>query len=45
MIELTATGLTPAEVVAVVRTDAQVELAGDARDAMVESAARSCSAP
>ena len=39
MIELTATGLTMAEVVAVARTDAEVELAVDARDAMVESAA------
>jgi histidine ammonia-lyase len=39
MIKLTATGLTPAEVVAVARTDAEVELADDARDAMVESAA------
>jgi histidine ammonia-lyase len=39
MIELTGTGLTPAEVVAVARADAEVELAGDARDAMAESAA------
>jgi histidine ammonia-lyase len=39
IIELTGTGLTPAKVVAVARTDAEVELADDARDAMAESAA------
>jgi histidine ammonia-lyase len=39
MIELRAGGLTLAEVVAVVREDAQVELMEDARDAMGESAA------
>src|SRR5512132_672122 len=39
MIALTASGLTPAEVVAVARADAEVELAEDARDAMAESAA------
>jgi histidine ammonia-lyase len=39
MIELTGRGLTPPEVVAVARTDAMVELAGDARGAMAESAA------
>jgi histidine ammonia-lyase len=39
MIELTATGLTPAEVVAVARTDADVELADEALDAMARSAA------
>jgi histidine ammonia-lyase len=39
MIELTGTGLTPAQVVAVARADAEVELAGEARDAMAESAA------
>jgi histidine ammonia-lyase len=38
MIELTATGLTPAEVVAVARTGARVELAGEAREAMAWSA-------
>jgi histidine ammonia-lyase len=39
MIELTATGLTPAEVVAVARADARVELADEAREAMAWSAA------
>jgi histidine ammonia-lyase len=39
MIELRAGGLTLAEVVAVARDDAQVELMEDARDAMGESAA------
>ena len=39
MIELSATGLEPAEVVAVAREDAEVELTGEARDAMTESAA------
>src|SRR5215211_7858361 len=39
MISLSATGLPPAEVVAVARMDAQVELADDARDAMARSAA------
>jgi histidine ammonia-lyase len=39
MIELTGSGLTPADVVAVARTDAEVELAEDAREAMAESAA------
>jgi histidine ammonia-lyase len=39
MINLTATGLTPAEVVAVARTDVEVELADAAHDAMAESAA------
>jgi histidine ammonia-lyase len=39
MIELRAGGLTLAEVVAVAREDAQVELMEDARDAMGESAA------
>src|SRR5215203_1869342 len=39
MIELGATGLEAEEVVAVARADAEVELAGDARDAMAASAA------
>jgi histidine ammonia-lyase len=39
MIELTGTGLTPAQVVAVARADAEVELAASARDAMAKSAA------
>jgi histidine ammonia-lyase len=39
MIKLIATGLTPAEVVAIARTNAEVELAADARAAMAESAA------
>jgi histidine ammonia-lyase len=39
MIELSSTGLAPAEVVAVAREDTEVELTGDARDAMAESAA------
>jgi len=39
MIELGATGLEAEEVVAVAREDAEVELAGDARDAMAASAA------
>ena len=39
MIELTGKGLTPAEVVAVARADEEVELAAEAREAMVESAA------
>jgi histidine ammonia-lyase len=39
MIELTATGLTPAKVVAVARGNAEAELAEEARQAMAESAA------
>jgi histidine ammonia-lyase len=39
MIELSSTGLGAAEVVAVAREDAEVELADGARDAMAESAA------
>jgi histidine ammonia-lyase len=39
MMELRATGLTVAEVVAIARKDIQVELSGEARDAMAESAA------
>jgi histidine ammonia-lyase len=39
MIELTATGLTPAEVVAVARGNAEAEFAEEARQAMAESAA------
>src|SRR5512132_13477 len=39
MIALTASGLTPAEVVAVARADAEVELGNQARAAMEESAA------
>jgi histidine ammonia-lyase len=39
MIELTATGITPADVVAVARADSEVELADQARQAMAESAA------
>jgi histidine ammonia-lyase len=39
MISLGATGLTPAEVVTVARADAEIELSGDARDAMAKSAA------
>jgi histidine ammonia-lyase len=39
MIELAVTGLTPDQVVGVARTDAKVELADDARDAMAKSAA------
>jgi histidine ammonia-lyase len=39
MIELSATGLTVAEIVAVARDNTGVELTGEARDAMTESAA------
>jgi histidine ammonia-lyase len=39
MIELGSKGLTPPEVVAVAREDAEVELSGEALDAMAESAA------
>ena len=39
MIRLAGTGLAPADVVAVARRDAGVELADDAREAMAESAA------
>jgi histidine ammonia-lyase len=39
MIRVSGIGLTPAEIVAVARTDAAVELADDARDAMARSAA------
>ena len=39
MIELAVTGLTPDQVVDVARTDAKVELADDARDAMAKGAA------
>jgi histidine ammonia-lyase len=39
MIELAATGLAPAEVVAVAREDAEVELTNEGREAMAESAA------
>jgi histidine ammonia-lyase len=38
VIELGSRGLAPAQVVAVAREDAEVELAGEARDAMAESA-------
>ena len=38
MIELSGTGLTVADVVAVAREDSDVELTGEARDAMAESA-------